>query len=195
MANTKVKEATYADIEALPEHITGEIIFGVLETQPRPAERHVAAVGGMTGVLTPPFGFGSGGPGGWIILPEPELHLGPHVLVPDLAGWRRERLLNRKDRGWFDEVPDWVCEVLSPSTRTRDLGDKRRIYGTYEVGFLWIIDPAGFTLEVFIRQDQDWLLKHTFTRDEMVCAPPFEAITFSLGLLWPFDTPSSSKEA
>jgi Putative restriction endonuclease len=189
MAEPKKSPATYADIEALPPHVVGEILFGSLHTQPRPARRHAAAASGVGAILKPPFEFGNGGPAGWIIIDEPELHLGPHVVVPDLAGWHSQRLVGKGDGAYFDEVPDWICEVQSPSTRRADLGPKRRIYATYEVPYLWYIDPIQQTLEVFKRQKQDWLLTHTFVGAEEVCAPPFDAIAFDLKLLWPFDKP------
>jgi Putative restriction endonuclease len=195
MSLLKPKAATYADIEALPPNMVGEILFGALVTHPRPARRHVVAANAMSGILTSPFQFGGGGPGGWIIAVEPEVHLGPHVVVPDLAGWRKERLVGHEDGAWFEEVPDWICEVLSPATEVYDRGDKRRIYSAYEVPHLWHLDPRSRVLEVFQRQKTDWLLTHTFAESEDVSAPPFDAITFSLGLLWPFDPPPSSQEA
>ena len=124
MAKPKQKSAIYADIEALPPNVVGEILFGTLVTQPRPARRHAAAANAISGLVTNPFQFGNGGPGGWIIVTEPELHLGPHVVVPDLAGWRRERLVGSEEGAFFDDVPDWICEVLSPSTEFHDRGDK-----------------------------------------------------------------------
>jgi Uma2 family endonuclease len=194
MAYPKKSSATYADIEALPPHVVGEILFGSLHVQPRPARRHAAATSRIGGQLGPPFELGNGGPGGWIILDEPELHLGPHVVVPDLAGWRAERLAGKGDGAYFDEVPDWICEVQSPSTRLLDIGPKRRIYLTYEVPYVWHVDPVAQTLEVFRLQKQDWLLTHTFVGGEEVCAPPFDAITFELKLLWPFDAPIKPEE-
>jgi Uma2 family endonuclease len=146
----------------------------------------------MGGILVQPFGFGQGGPGGWIFIIEPELHLGPHVVVPDLAGWRHEKLAGREEGAWFEEIPDWVCEVLSPATEVYDRGDKRRIYATFAVDYLWHLDPRSRVLEVFKRQDTSWLLTHTFTGRDDVSAPPFDAISFSLGLLWPFDPPADS---
>lgn len=189
MATPKTRHATYADIEALPPNVVGEILFGSLHVQPRPARRHAAAASRMGGQLGPPFELGSGGPGGWIILDEPELHLGPHVVVPDLAGWHASRLEGKGDGAFFEEVPDWICEVHSPSTRHADLGPKRRVYATYGVPYLWYVDPVAQSLEVFKLQKQDWLLTHTFVSAEEVCAPPFDAITFDLKLLWPFDKP------
>jgi Putative restriction endonuclease len=189
MAQSKSKLATYADIEALPPHVVGEILFGSLHTQPRPARRHVVASGRMSGILGPPFEFGQGGPGGWVLAAEPELHLGPHVAVPDLAGWRAERLVGRGDGAYFEEVPDWICEIHSPSTKWVDRGPKRLLYATYAVPYLWYLDPVTQLLEVYKRQDSDWLLTHTFVGGQAVSAPPFDAITFDMKLLWPFDKP------
>jgi hypothetical protein len=191
MGTPKSKPATFADIEALPPNVVGEILFGSLETHPRPAPRHSAAASSIGAVLAPPFGFGAGGPGGWVILDEPELHLGPHIVVPDLAGWRKERLANREDLAWFEETPDWICEVLSPSTRANDLGPKRKIYAEHGVGHLWYIDPFAQSLEIFQRVDTQWLLTQTFIGQDKVSAQPFDAITFDLGLLWPFDPPKT----
>ena len=189
MNNPHTNFATYADIEALPPNVVGEILFGSLVTQPRPARRHVVAASHLGMTLGPPFSLGTGGPGGWIILVEPELHLGPHVVVPDIAGWRRERFTEREEGSWFEVVPDWICEIQSPSTRPHDLGPKRRIYATYGVSHLWYVDPSAKSLEVFQLQGESWLLTHTFIGSEDVSAPPFDALTFSLGQLWPFDPP------
>lgn len=191
MADTVTRPATYADLETLPEHLVGEILFGALVTHPRPARRHGGAGSALGVAIGGPYQFGSGGPGGWVFVDEPELHLGPHILVPDIAGWRRERVTEPADQAYFEIAPDWVCEIISPSTERYDKGDKRRIYATYGVDHLWHLDPRTRVLEVFARQDRNWLLTHTFTDTEDVCAPPFDALTFSLGLLWPFDQPSS----
>ena len=192
MAEIAQKPATYADIEALPAHVVGEILFGHLVTHPRPTRRHGGATSALGGVVTGSHQFGIGGPGGWIFIDEPELHLGPHVVVPDIAGWRRERMTEPADRAWFEIAPDWVCETLSPRTEKYDKGDKRRIYAHYRVEHLWLLDPRARSLEVFRRQEQDWLLTHTFFETEAVRAPPFAEIEFSLGLLWPFDPPSDT---
>jgi Putative restriction endonuclease len=194
VATPKTKHATYADIEALPPNVVGEILFGSLQTHPRPAPRHAAAASRMGGILSGPFDFGNGGPGGWIILDEPELHLGPHVVVPDLAGWKSERLVGKTDSAWIDVPPDWICEVLSPSTNANDIGPKRRIYATYGVSHLWYVDPLAQTLEVFSLQGKDWLLLNTFVGAEEVRVQPFEAIAFPLSLLWPFDKPIKPQE-
>ena len=192
MTVLKPKPATYADIEALPPHVTGEILYGSLVTQPRPASPHIVAASAMGYLLGPPFHFGSGGPGGWIILSEPEIHLGPHVVVPDIAGWKRERFTDLSGVAFYSVAPDWVCEVLAPSSAKRDRFDKLRIYATYAVEHVWLLNPLDRGLEVFRRHGTEWILTHTFKDDDNVAAPPFDAITFSLGLLWPFDPPTDN---
>jgi Uma2 family endonuclease len=180
----KAKAATYADIEALPPHMTGEIAYGVLHTMGRPSPQHIRAAGGLNFSLSGPFDFGNDGPGGWVFLSEPELHLGPHVLVPDIAGWHRERLPALPKTAWIEVAPDWVCEILSPSTRRFDRTDKFAIYATLEVKHCWYIDPIDKTLEVFARQGDKWLLDATFKDSDPVAAPPFEVHTFALDVLW-----------
>ena len=153
MAEPARKRATYADVLAAPPNVVAEIIDGVLETHPRPSPRHGAAANSLAGELTWPFQKGRGGPGGWVFIIEPELHLGPHVLVPDLAGWRRERLAVEPGAAYVEIVPDWVCEVLSASTDRRDHGAKRRIYGEEGVRHLWLLDPRHQELEAFVLDD------------------------------------------
>ena len=184
------RQATYADIEALPPHVVGEILFGTLNTHPRPAPRHGGATSALGAVTGGPYQFGIGGPGGWIFVDEPELHLGAHVLVPDIAGWRRERLTEPPDKAYFEIAPDWVCEALSPSTEKNDRGPKRTIYALYGVENLWHLDARVKCLETFTRKDKSWLLTGTYFDNEEVRAPPFAEIAFKLGLLWPFDPPS-----
>jgi Uma2 family endonuclease len=186
MTSPAKKPATYADIEALPPHVTGQILFGSLYTHPRPVTRHVTCVHRLDAVLTNTYEFDGDEPGSWIFLPQEELHLGPHVIVPDLSGWRVDRLPPDYLESKFIEIPpDWICEVLSPSTEDIDKSEKRRIYATYGVGHLWYIDPRPRILEVFARQDRDWLLLNTFTEHDDVCAPPFADLTFPLKRLWP----------
>ena len=147
-AITRALPATYADIEALPPHVTGEILYGVLHSHPRPAPRHSMAASVLGAEMIGPFQKGRGGPGGWIILDEPELHLGPHVVVPDIAGWRRERMPKLPETAYFETAPDWVCGVLSPSTARIDRTDKLAIYAADGVGHCWLVDPDARTLEV-----------------------------------------------
>lgn len=184
MAQTKLKHATYADIEALPAHVTGELAYGMLYTMGRPTPRHARAAGAMSFQLGGPFDFGRGGPGGWIFLPEPELHLGENVLVPDIAGWRRERLPALPKTVGITVPPDWVCEILSPSTQRFDRTDKLSIYAAAGVGHAWYVDPNARTLEVFERQGDKWLIAATFKDADPVAAPPFAVHTFALDVLW-----------
>ena len=136
------RRATYQDVLDAPVHQVAEIIDGTLYTHPRPAPRHATASSVLGGRLGPPFHRGDGGPGGWRILDEPELHLGEEILVPDLAGWRRERMPELPDTAYFTLAPDWTCEVLAASTRKLDLLRKRPIYAREGVPHLWLIDPV-----------------------------------------------------
>ncbi len=191
MAEPARRRATYADLEAVPETQVAEIIDGVLETHPRPRPEHGAAAYELGGELRDPFGRGRGGPGGWIFLPEPELHLGPDIVVPDLAGWHRERLPTKPQDAFIAVAPDWVCEILSPSTARLDRGAKRRIYAGAGVQHLWLPDPEAGELEAFALAGGHWLLLATVQRGEMVNVAPFDAISFPLNDLFPFDTPPS----
>lgn len=191
MAQPASRPATYADLEAVPEHLVAEIIDGVLETHPRPRPRHVTTSLRLGGELDMPFGRGRGGPGGWVFAAEPELHLGENVVVPDLAGWRRERLPRLPDTAYFETAPDWVCEILSPSTARLDRGSKRRLYAGAGIENLWLLDPEQRILEAFSLTEGRWLLSATISPGELVQAPPFDAIAFPFDDLFPFDTPSA----
>jgi Uma2 family endonuclease len=190
VTSAEKRAATYEDLLAVPEHLVAEILFGQLVTHPRPMPRHARAVSRLHGVLTPPFDIGVGGPGGWAFFVEPELHLGEHIAVPDLAAWRIERLPAVPKTAWIETPPDWVCEVLSPSTERYDRGDKRLIYAEAGVGHLWHIDPTLQMLEVFVLRDGKWLLHGVFHDSAEVAAPPFSELSFKLGLLWPFEAPT-----
>ena len=179
-----IKPATYADIEALPDNMVGQIIYGALYAHPRPAPRHSRASSRLGAELDDPFDRGRGGPGGWIILDEPELHLGSHVIVPDIAGWRRERMPRLPDKAYFDVAPDWVCEVLSPSTARIDRTDKLKVYAEFAVSHAWYVDPNARTLEVLSLENGRWVISAAFKDDDPVCAPPFDAIILELGALW-----------
>ena len=178
------RRATYQDLCALPEHVIGEILDGQLEVQPRPASLHARASSVLGGKLGPPFDQGDGGPGGWIILFEPELHLGQDVLVPDLAGWRRQRMPELPDQAWFVLGPDWACEVLSPATALRDRRRKLPIYAREQVGHVWLVDPQLQSLEIFRLDGPSYRLVDTLGGDERVRAEPFDAVEFDLGALW-----------
>ena len=179
------RRATYQDVLAALPHQVAEILDGTLHTHPRPAMRHAWASTGLGEMLGPPFNRGRGGPGGWWIVFEPELHLGEDILVPDLAGWRRARMPEYPDAAYCTVSPDWVCEVLSPATRALDQGKKRTSYAGEGVGYLWYVDPDVRTLEAFALRAGRWALLETLTGEAAVSLPPFEAISFSLGDLWP----------
>ena len=191
MADQAKRPATYADLAMAPPHLVAEILYGTLVTHPRPVPSHSIAGNALGAELTGPFQKGLGGPGGWVFMVEPELHLGPHVVVPDLAAWRRERMPHLPAAAFVETSPDWVCELLSPSTEKSDRGPKRRIYATYSVGHLWHLDASARFLEVFVLRDKHWLLHETYADGEQVSAPPFDAIPFALASLWPLDPPPS----
>jgi Uma2 family endonuclease len=184
-APTVRRPATYQDVLDAPQNMVAELIEGALHLHPRPASPHVRASSTLGVRIGGPFDSGPDGPGGWWVLDEPELHLDRDVLVPDLAGWRRERMPEYPSVPWFDLPPDWVCEVLSPGTRAVDLTDKRRIYAAAGIPFLWFADPLGRTLEAFALRDGAWTLIAALKDDDEARVPPFEAITFPLSVLWP----------
>ena len=181
----KTGRATYRDVLNAPPHMVAEVVEGALHLQPRPASRHALAGSSLSGELVSPFQRGRGGPGGWWILYEPELHFGEDILVPDFAGWRRERMPDYPDTPYFTLAPDWVCEILSPSTRKLDLEGKRPIYTREGVGHLWFVDPAARTLEAFVPHEGAWTPAGRAQNDDPVSFPPFEAVTFCLDALWP----------
>ena len=143
------KSSVYEQFLAVPDYKVAEIIRGALITHPRPAALHAMAASALGGELFGPFRRGRGGPGGWVILVEPELHLDNNYLVPDLAGWRRERMPEVPTVAAFELAPDWVCEVLSPSTEAMDRADKLPIYAEYGIRHAWLVDPLTKTLEMF----------------------------------------------
>ncbi|NBD07583.1 MULTISPECIES: Uma2 family endonuclease [Corallococcus] len=178
------KPATYADLEALPEHVVGELVAGELYASPRPAFPHLTAASFLMAILGNPFVFGLGGPGGWYIVTEPELQLGDDVLVPDLAGWRRERLPRAPKVAALALPPDWVCEVLSPSTRLLDRKAKLPVYAREGVRHVWFIDPVFRTLDVFRWESGQYVPLATHTGNGPVHAEPFESMALKLATLW-----------
>ncbi len=179
------RPATYQDVVDAPPHMVAQIVDGALHLHPRPASRHALAASALQTKIGASFGFGDGGPGGWWIVFEPELHLSDDVLVPDLAGWRRERMPAFPDVIAFDLAPDWVCEVLSPSTRALDLTRKRDIYALQGVAHLWLVDPDARTLEAFALDAGRWVLLASVADEGSVSLPPFDAVAFELAALWP----------
>jgi Uma2 family endonuclease len=178
------KPATYADVLAAPPNLVAQVVDGELITMPRPAPPHAVAASALGEELGPPFKRGRGGPGGWLLLFEPELCLGPDVLVPDLGGWRKERIPVVARTGPFTVAPDWVCEVLSPSSARIDRIRKLPIYARSGVQHAWIVDPELQTLEVFRRDGTTWTLLGAFEGSDRVRAEPFEVFELELGLLW-----------
>ena len=176
--------ATYQDVLDAPANMVAELIRGTLHLQPRPRPKHSRAMTVLGSTIGGPFDFDDSGPGGWFILIEPELHLGDDVLVPDIAGWRRERLPSLPDEVGITVAPDWVCEVLSPSTRTYDLTEKRDIYRECGVAHLWLVDPLARTLEAFALRDDAWALIAALHDDADVAVAPFDAVAFRLSALW-----------
>ena len=178
-------EDLYAELEALPEHLTGEIISGRLYAQPRPASRHTLAESSLGGELYGPYHRGRGGPGGWWILVEPEIHFirDTEVLVPDLAGWRRERMPRLPNDQRIEVVPDWVCEILSPST-ARNRMTKMPVYAHYGVAYLWLVDPLAQTLEAFALREGRWTIIGLFQDQDVVSVEPFQEIALELAALW-----------
>jgi Uma2 family endonuclease len=185
--------ATYEDLLAVPEPLVAEILFGELVTHPRPAPRHSRAASRLNALLSPPFDLGENGPGGWVFFGEPELHLGKHVVVPDLAAWRQERLPHFPDTAWFEVAPDWVCEVLSPSTERHDRGDKQLIYAEFGVSHLWQINPVLQILEAYELNDRKWLLLGVLRDDARVAVAPFAEFSFSLDWLWSLEPVSPAR--
>jgi Uma2 family endonuclease len=179
------REATYHDVLDAPEHMVAELIHGELYLQPRPAQPHTATASVLGMLLGPPFHLGRGGPGGWRIQDEPELHLGRHVLVPDLAGWRVE-LVPQVDlaKAFVESSPQWVCEVVSPSTHRIDRIKKLPIYAEHGVRHAWLIDPVARTLEVYRLEDGRWSMVGGYEDQAVVRAEPFDAVELTLADLW-----------
>lgn len=185
MADPAKRRATYEDVLAAPAHVVAEVVHGVLHTQPRPAVPHARATTRLGGHLDGPFDRGRGGPGGWVILDEPELHLHDDILVPDLGGWRRSRMPRVPMEAAFVKLaPDWVCEVSSPGTQKIDRGDKMDIYARESVGHAWLVDPAAKVLEVWRLEHEKWMRVGTWTEDAIVRAEPFDAVELELAILW-----------
>ncbi len=190
MADRARRRATYDDVLAAPAHVVAEILHGVLHTSPRPAPAHALAASRLGGELSPPFSRGRGGPGGWWILDEPELHFrSGDIVVPDVGGWRVEAMPALPETAYFEAVPDWICEVLSPSRAATDRAEKMPIYADAGVAHAWLVDPLLRTLEVFRRVETRWLLLGTFQGEAMVRAEPFDAVELELASLWASATP------
>lgn len=184
MADAARKLATYQDVLDAPNHVVAEILNGELYTHPRPASPHARAASKLGGALDGPFDTGRDGPGGWVLLYEPELHLDADILVPDLGGWRRERMAEMPHEAFFTLAPDWACEVLSPGTARIDRVKKVPRYAAANVGHVWLIDPLLRTLEVLRLTASGYLLAQSFADADEIRAEPFEAVPLALAALW-----------
>ncbi len=178
------RPATYEDLERLPPEFVAEIVDGELHVSPRPAPRHARASSRLGNWLGPPFDEGRGGPGGWVLLDEPEVHLGPHVLVPDLAGWGRSRMPSLPTTAYFPIAPDWICEIVSPSTASLDRVKKLAIYAREHVPHLWLLDPLARTLEALRLDNGRWVIVSAHADDEVVAVEPFPELALELRALW-----------
>jgi Uma2 family endonuclease len=182
----KGRRATYDDVLAAPEWVVAEVVGGELRTSPRPSPRHAYAETQLATLLNNPFGRGSGGPGGWIVLAEPELHLegDAAILVPDLAAWRRERLPALPEEAFMRLAPDWVCEILSPVSAAFDRERKLPIYARAGVPYAWLVDPILRTLEVLAGRAVGFEPVQAHRDAARVRAEPFAAVEIDLAELW-----------
>jgi Uma2 family endonuclease len=191
MARLRDRAANYSDVVNVPDHLVAELIGGELFTSPRPTSRHARATVSLCSRLYRLFDEGDDGPGGWWILAEAELHLHGNVFVPDISGWRRERVPEFPDVAAVDIAPDWVCEVVSPRTTKLDRFTKLPKYAANEIAHVWIVDPNNRSLEIYRRNGLTYILVQVFDEDEtpVVRAEPFDAIEFPLASLWPPTAP------
>jgi hypothetical protein len=192
MVELRQRAATYEDLLAAAEHLIAEILFGRLVTRPRPKPRHAAASSALLALLGSEFSIKRSGPGSWIVLHMPEVHLGPHVVVPGAAAWRQPHFNVPSEALWIDIRPDWVCDFSDPRTALSDSRDRRTVYAKAGIQHLWHVDPDLRMLEVFELRDGKWLLLDVFRDNAGVAAPPFVDPSFPLGLLWPFDPPTGA---
>ncbi|HMA97132.1 MAG TPA: Uma2 family endonuclease [Polyangiaceae bacterium] len=186
MAEPARRRATYEDVLRAPREQLAQVIDGDLYLHPRPAMPHAVAAAVLGMDLGSPFQRGRGGPGGWWIIDEPELHLGaePDIVVPDLGGWRRERMPAPPATAFVTLAPDWICEVLSESTRRVDRGPKMRLYARERVAHVWLVEPGAQTLEVFRLDGETYRFVATHEGDERARIEPFEAVELELAALW-----------
>ena len=186
MGEPAKRKAGYEDVLAAPEQVVAEVIAGTLYTHARPRVRHCRSASRLGARLGGPFDEGIDGPGGWVILDEPELHLGPEpdIVAPDLAGWRRDRLPELPDEPYLTLAPDWVCEVLSPSTEDVDRAEKMPVYARERVLHVWFLDPSLRTLEIFRLDGTSYRLITTYRGDAAIRPEPFDALELPLAVLW-----------
>jgi Uma2 family endonuclease len=184
MEPRKKQHATYQDVLDAPEHVVAEIIGGELRLSPRPGGPATAVASSVGDELGPPFKRGRGGPGGWLIVDEPEIHVADDIIVPDLAGWRRERQSRVPEGAFFTMTPDWVCEVLSRSTEKMDRLEKMPLYASWSVQYAWLVHPRRRTIEVFRLRNGAWETSGVYGEADRARIEPFGAIEIAVGDLW-----------
>lgn len=185
MVDAGPRRATYQDVLDAPHDKIAQVVDGELWLQPRPNVGHARAATRLTGQLDDAFGRRRSGFGGWTILFEPEIHVAGSILVPDIAGWRRESVDELDlEAAFFDVRPDWVCEILSPSTQVLDRTRKMDTYGSEGVAYLWFVDPAAQLLEAYQQSPDGWLRLGTWSEDAKPNVAPFDKLDLELGLLW-----------
>jgi len=178
------QHATYEDLMKVPDTMVAEIIEGELYAWPRPGGPHARFASAIGMDVGTPYDRGRGGPGDWWILHEPELHVGQNVLVPDVGGWRRERMPEIPRDHIFSVPPDWICEVLSPSNSRIDRIKKMPIYARHEVAYAWLVDPIEQTLEVKRLENGRWSDLALYGGDDTFRAEPFELVEIDLASIW-----------
>jgi Uma2 family endonuclease len=200
-AAPKKKLATYEDLLALPDGVKAELIDGEIiihsssdprvAALPAPLPEHSRVQGGLRRFLGGPFDDddGFGGVGGWWILAEVEIRLGGQIVRPDVAGWRRERLASPWGLRPIEIIPDWICEVVSPSNASHDRVTKKHLYAKHGIAHYWIADTEEVTLETFTLHDAVWTASGAFTRGGVARIEPFEAIELDVGRLFPPPAP------
>jgi Uma2 family endonuclease len=186
VTETRIDQATYAVLNALPKGWVGEIVEDELVASPRPLAAQTRAAFMLGVELGEHLDPRRGGNGRWCFLRAPELHLGRDVLVPDLAGWRRDRVSQPPEPSapFLTVAPDWVCEVVSPVTISLDRVRKLPLYAQHGVAHAWFIDPEARTLEVFQRLKRGWLFAASYEGDALVRVEPFPSVSLELGSLW-----------
>ncbi|HUP59708.1 MAG TPA: Uma2 family endonuclease [Thermoanaerobaculia bacterium] len=184
MSKIADRGVTYEDLLDVPEQFVAEIVEGELFTSPRPAPRHAEANGSLYAQLRRRFQDGDGGPGGWWIVIEPELHLAGDALVPDIGGWRKERLLRLPETAWFEVAPDWICEVVSVKTARLDRIRKLPRYARHGIPHAWVVDPVAKSAEIYRLVSGHWSLFETHEGITMIRAEPFDGADIDLGALW-----------